>query len=287
VVSGPAPIGLRDCMRQTVVDLMQLVRAIRGGALLEDASGVRLDPSRIYYVGLSLGAIYGSLLQAVDPNIKVSALSSGGGSIVDIMRWTGAGFLRDIGRAVVGGRIPSLLNKGTDFDDNYVLRNLPVKVNDVPGAIELQSLFATIDWLQVAGDPLSYATHFKLSPLPNLAAKKTLFMIAVGDRTVPNPQNSALIRAAGGLDTTSVYRNDLVVPIAKRLNQLLPDDPHAFLVNLTTLGSTLVANAAQDLVSGFLTSDGQTIPDVNGLARQLLNVNVFDAPKDYLETLNW
>jgi hypothetical protein len=248
---------------------------------------VRLDPARIYYTGLSLGAVYGAMLHAVDPNIKAAALSSGGGSIVDIMRWTRAAFLRDIGRGVVAGRTPSLLNAGSDFNDNYVLRNQPPKVNSVMGAIELQNFFSTVDWLQAPGDPLSYAPHLKLTPLQGMTAKKTLFLFAQGDRTVPNPQNSALIRAAGGLETSSLYRNDLVAPIARLLNQPLPDDPHSFLVNLSTLGSALVATAAQQMVAGFLASGGLTIPDVNGMARQLLRLDVFETPKDYLETLNW
>jgi fermentation-respiration switch protein FrsA (DUF1100 family) len=287
VVSAPAPSALRDCLRQTVVDLMQLARGIRGGALLEDASGVRLDPSRIYYTGFSLGAIYGTMLQAVDPNIQVAALSSGGGSIADITRWTGSAYLRDIVRGIVGTRTPSLLNAGADFNDNYVLRNQPAKVNGVDGAIELQNLFATIDWLQAGGDPLSYAPHLKLSPLANLSAKKTLFLIAEGDRTVPNPQNSALIRAAGALDTTSVFRNDLVAPLAQLLGQPLPADPHAFLVNISSISTGLVADAAQTMVAGFLDSNGAVIPDVNAQARQLLRLEVFETPKDYLETLNW
>jgi hypothetical protein len=289
VVSVPVPSGLRDCLRQTVVDLMQLARGIRGGALLEDASGVRLDPSRIYYAGLSLGGIYGSMLLAVDQNIQTAALSSGGGSIVDITRWTQAGFLRDIQRDIVGARTPSLLNAGNNLNDNYVLRNQPTKVNDVPGAIDLQNLFATMEWLQTGGDPLSYATHLSLSPLPDVPAKKVLFLIPQGDLTVPNPEESSLIRAAGMLSSTSLYRNDLAVPIAKALGQPLPADPHAFLVNITSTATVLLATAAQQIVSGFLASNGATIPmdAVNAQIRALLRINLFETPTDYLESLNF
>src|SRR4030095_12415097 len=46
----PGPLAVRDCFRQTAVDLMALVRNIGANGL-----GVNLDPSRIYYVGHSLG----------------------------------------------------------------------------------------------------------------------------------------------------------------------------------------------------------------------------------------
>src|SRR5262249_24575332 len=155
-----------------------------------------------------------------------------------------------------------------------VLRNQPAKVNDVAGAIEVQNFFATMDWMQSSGDPLSYATHLALSPLPNVPAKKAMFLIATGDRTVPNPQESSLIRAAGMLSTTSLFRNDLAAAVAKTFGQPLPDDPHAFLVNLTSFASSLVANAAQQIVSGYLSSNGATIPQdaVNAQIRALLRV---------------
>jgi hypothetical protein len=282
VVSAPAPTGLRDCLRQTVVDLMQMVHAIKGGVLLEDANGVRLDPSHIYYAGLSLGAIYGSMLHAVDPNIQIAVLCSGGGSIIDIARWTQAGFLHSIMAGFAGARTPPLLNNGKDFTDNYVLRNQPVQVNNIAGAIDLQNLFANLEWLQTGGDPLSYAPHLTLSPLPNVPAKQALFLIPEGDRTVPNPQESALIRAAGMLSSTSLYRYDLAAPLAKRFGFTLPADPHAFLVDITSAATLMIANAAQQVVATYLTSNGATIP-----TESVLGTQVLQTPTAYLESLNW
>jgi hypothetical protein len=276
------PSGLRDCLRQTVVDLMQLVHSIKGGVLLEDANGVRLDPGKIYYGGLSLGAMYGAMLHAVDPNIQIAVLSSGGGSMIDIGRWTQSGFLHGIMAGAAGARTPSLLNKGKDFADNYVLRNQPVLVNNVAGAIDLQNLFANLEWLQTGGDPLSYAPHLTLSPLPNVPAKQALFLIPEGDRTVPNPQESALIRAAGMLTGTSLYRYDLAAPLAKRFGFTLPADPHAFLVDVTSAATLMIANAAQQLVAAYLSSQGASIP-----TESVLGLQVLQTPMAYLETLNW
>ncbi len=253
VVTVPVSSGLRDCLLQTVVDLMQLVHGVKTGILLEDASGVRLDPSKIYYSGISLGAIYGSMLHAVAPDIQTAALVSGGGSLIDISRWTQASFLRTITIATVGNRTPSLLNNGNDFNDNYVLRDQPPLVNNVAGAIDIQNLFGNLEWLQSAGDPLSFATHLKLSPLPNVPAKQALFFIPRGDKTVPNPQESNLIRAAGMLNSSLLYRS-WIRRLRRRSSwaRTLSDDPHAFLVDITSLGGILIGNAAQQVVVGYL-----------------------------------
>ena len=51
----PIPYGLRDCFRQTAVDLMQLVRVIRQGLDLDGDGTPDLDANRIYYGGDSWG----------------------------------------------------------------------------------------------------------------------------------------------------------------------------------------------------------------------------------------
>ena len=48
-------IRTRDGFRQTVVDLMQLVRVIEAGVDIDGDGVTDLDPARIYYTGLSLG----------------------------------------------------------------------------------------------------------------------------------------------------------------------------------------------------------------------------------------
>jgi hypothetical protein len=55
-------------------------------------------------------------------------------------------------------------------------------VNDVRDAIEFQNMFAELDWLQAAGDPLSYAPHLSNSPLANSFARPTLFLYTFGEK---------------------------------------------------------------------------------------------------------
>ncbi len=275
------PLGLRDCLRQTALDLVQLVRVIRGGVDLDGDGSVDLDPGRIYYAGQSLGALYGTLLTAVEPGIRTSALNVGGGSVIDIARWS-PGF-RQLAREFLSLRTPPLLNAGADFNEDYVLRNQPVKVTQLPGAIEIQNLFELLEWSQMAGDPLAFAPHFQASPLPGNTEKRVLWQFARGDRTVPNPQNSAVIRASGMRAHSRMYRHDLAAALAPNLSE----NPHAFLVDIQSVAGGAIANAAQQQMAGFFTSDGVDIPEVNTLVRFLFGRNIFETPSVLPEDLGF
>jgi hypothetical protein len=56
-------IGSRDGLRQTVVDLMQLVRQIEAGIDVDGDGSIDLDANRIYYAGQSFGGIYGTIVR--------------------------------------------------------------------------------------------------------------------------------------------------------------------------------------------------------------------------------
>src|SRR5205814_610767 len=98
----------RDGQRQTVADLMQLVRVIEVGVDTDGNGAADLDPSRIYYLGQSLGGIYGTAFLAVEPSVHVGVLNVAGGSGIDLNRFS------PVFRAAVGtslaARTPSLLN---------------------------------------------------------------------------------------------------------------------------------------------------------------------------------
>ena len=55
--------GARDCLRQTVVDLMQLAHIVTGTTSM--ATKRRSRSSRIYFAGHSFGSTYGTMLTAV------------------------------------------------------------------------------------------------------------------------------------------------------------------------------------------------------------------------------
>ena len=79
-------IGSRDGLRQTVVDLMQLVRQIEAGIDVDGDGGIDLDAKRIYYAGQSFGGIYGTIVLGVEHDIKAGVVNVPGGSITEIAR---------------------------------------------------------------------------------------------------------------------------------------------------------------------------------------------------------
>ena len=249
VLAAPE-LGIRDCLRQTAVDLMQLVRVIKTGVDLDGDGTIDLDPNRVYYIGQSLGALYGTLLTAVEPDLPVAALNSGGGSTIDIARWSPA--FHSLAQLALGQRHPALLNAGSDFNENYVLRDQPVKVNDVPGAAAIQDFFERLDWAAMPGDPLAFA-HL-------LRKKKILFLFGRGDQTIPNPTESALVREADGRASTWLFRNDL----ARAQYPGLPENPHAYLTNILSGGpAQAIALATQLQIAGFFVFNGTKIPNPN------------------------
>jgi len=283
LILSPLPIGLRDCLRQTSVDLMQLVRAIRAGMDLDGDGSTDLDPNRIYYAGQSLGGLYGTVFTAAEPYVRAAALNVGGGSVVDIARWSQE--FRYLVRDYLDARTPPLLNAGDDFDDDYVLRDQPVKVTRVPGAIEVQNVLEAAEWRQMPGDPASYAPHLRLFPLAGSTPKPVLWQFARGDRTVPNPQSSALIRGADMRESSRLYRHDL----ARAAAPSLPENPHAFLVDILSGPQAIaIAQAAQQQMAGFFFADGMIIPDVNGPLRPFFGgANLFETPARLPEDLGF
>jgi hypothetical protein len=282
LLTGSPPFALRDCLRQTALDMMQLVRVIRGGLDADGDGTSDLDGDRIYYAGQSLGALYGTLVLAVEPAVRAGALNVGGATVVNIARWSPR--FRSEARSFLSALTPPLLNRGDDFDENYVLRYRPVRVNDVPGAVAIQNFFEEAEWFQAVGDPAAFAPHLFSSTLPGVPIKQVLWQFAKGDRTVPNPASTYLIRAANMRPSTIFYRHDLARAVAPDLDE----NPHTFLVNITSAPGALIALSAQQQIADFLASDGKTMPATsNVLLRSLFQTEVFEVPDFLTEDLNF
>jgi len=249
---------------------------------LDGDGSVDLDGSRMAYVGHSLGGQYGTTFGAVDPSIPVVALAGAAGTNATITRMSPS-FIPGIAQ-YLGAVAPALLNAGSTFDGNWPLRNEPVRVNDIRGAIEVQEAFEKVEWLSTAGEGLYYAPHLKLSPLAGVPAKKVLWQFPIGDRSNPNPTETAMVRAAGMQDSTRVYRTNL----AYASNPAVPINPHTILLDVGNAVNAPVALAAQAQVAGFVASGGASIPDPSASVAKVFNVpNLFEAPSTLPETLNF
>jgi len=252
-------IGLRDGLRQTALDNMALVRAIARGVDVDGDGAEDLRRDGVRYYAQSLGGIYGTMLMGTDQLVGAGLLNVPGGPILDIARLS-PGF-RDQVATELRNRRPSLLNGGREgFTESQPLYVDPPMTTPVRGAVAIQDVGATTNWLNRPGSPESFAPLLRARPAPGVGAKRILYQIALGDKTVPNPTSATLLRAGGLLDVATVYRNDRTPTAAT--------DPHGFLLDPRLTGRNLGQRQAAD----FLASDGATITDPDG------GGNVFETP---------
>jgi hypothetical protein len=259
---GPlAALGLRDGLRQQVVDLMALVRAVGGGLDVDGDGAPDTGRGPIAYAGHSLGGIYGTLFLAVESRVRVGVLSVPGGPVSEIARL--APVFRPLVRNALARRSPPLLNLPGDFREDLPLRgDRPVRA-PAPGALAIQEYLARVDWLGRRADPVAYARHLRRSPLPGLEPARVLIQFALDDRVVPNPTTAALVRAGELADRTVRVRSDLVA----RVSGADWPDSHRFLLAVRAPGLIgRVALAAQEQVARFLRDDGEVVWIPSGLA---------------------
>jgi hypothetical protein len=248
-VGAQSLIGNRDGLRQTTIDLMQLVKVLKGGVDVDGNGAPDLSTSRIYYAGQSFGGIYGVQLLGLEPDIRAGVPNVPGGPIIEIARLSPS-FRILVGFAFLT-RNPSVYNAvpnaGLDnFNENIPLRNLPLRVDTVPGASTLQKLIDWNEWAQQAANPAAYAP-FITAPV--------ILQFARGDMTVPNPTTSAIIRAGHLQDRTTLFHNELARPAFGTSR-----NPNTFLTNVSGAGASF-AFAAQQQIATFFASDGATYVD--------------------------
>ena len=192
----------RDTFRQDIIDQSQLVHVLGldpthppPAAQPQDSIfyslagnfGVVIDPTRIYFLGQSLGAIQGTVDVAANPRIGKAVLNVGGGTIADV--FTNSPSLTPALIALLGTLNP------------------PIK----PGTSDFLQFVNVAKWVFDPADPINFAQHLTADPLQNLlpplggnpdgsvkqAAKKILGQVANCDETVPNPFNLLLYGLAG------------------------------------------------------------------------------------------
>jgi hypothetical protein len=276
-------VFVSDGFRQTAVDLMQLVRVIEVGMDVDGDGQADVDPSRIYYLGTSLGGGYGTVFLGVDPGVKVGVVAVP----IDPVPLGILGVspnARPVAGAAIASRQPSLLNppgikvfagvtvNAPYFDDNTPLRDqIPLTVqledsttrviqspvvNTIAGAFEIQAGFENYEWVSQAGSPLAYAPHLRRAPLRGAAAKSVLFQIGKGDYA-GNPIQTAILRAGQLADRCLYYRHDLAWDARAEFPGLIKN-PHTFNTALANFGT--ITLTAQAYAAAFFASEGRVDP---------------------------
>jgi hypothetical protein len=245
-------VGGRDGLRQTTIDLMQLVKVLKGGVDVDGDGADDLSSTRIYYAGQSFGGIYGTQLLGLEPDIRAGVANVPGGPIIEIARLSPS-FRILVGLSLLARTPPiynAIPNAGFDnFHENIPLRNLP-PVTASADETAIQQLIDRTEWAQQPGNPAAYAPY---------VTAPVIYQFARGDQTVPNPTTSAILRACGCANRATLYRHDLVVAA----NPTIGRNPHTFLTNLA--GATApFAFAAQQQIATFFSSDGAVTIDPDG-----------------------
>jgi hypothetical protein len=245
---GRILIGSSDALRQTTIDLMQLVRTLQVGMDVDGDGLADLDPARVYYFGQSFGGIYGTLFLGVERDVRVGVPNVPGGAIVDIVR------LSPVFRPLFVG---ALLARGLpNIPENLPLRDQPAVINTVPEAMALQAYIDQSEWASQSGNPVAHAPYLRKAPLRGNPAKSVIVQFARGDQTVPNPTSTALVRAGELQDRVTYFRNDL----ARAANPAMAANPHTFLTNIGGTPGGAIASAlafkAQNQIAVFFASNG-------------------------------
>jgi hypothetical protein len=108
----------------------------------------------------------------------------------------------------------------------------------------------------MSGDPVAYAPHLRKEPLANVPAKPVIVQFGKGDRNIPNPTETALVRAGDLADRVTFYRHDL----AFAADPTLDGNPHQFLVRVVgNPGERRIALGYQSQIAAFFASDGNAV----------------------------
>jgi hypothetical protein len=207
------------------------------------------------------------MLTAVEPAVRASALvAPAGGSRGYLTPFAHSLYLHEL-----GSRTPTLLNipspptPPTDYDAHMPLRDEPVRLVTLPGAMALQQQFEWEEWARMPGDTVGYAANLLPAPegcLPSVPCrdKHVLVQMAKGDQHVVNPDTSSWIRTGNLASRTTYLRWDLFWPgfCAVLPSTTFPmGDPHNFILSPNP---ELVRSHKQ--IATFFATDGAVIDNL-------------------------
>jgi pimeloyl-ACP methyl ester carboxylesterase len=169
--------AVRDSIRQSALDLSRLVELLRlpGLDLSPLGATVKLDTSRIAYLGESFGTVVGTLFAAIEPDVDLYVLDVPGGGILDLLLPTSA----EIGSLALP-LISTIYNPAARID----------RFSPLIGLMQ-----AVID----GADPLTYAPHVLRDRFSiggrQLGPRSVVAIEVIGDQVLSNRATDALAQA--------------------------------------------------------------------------------------------
>jgi fermentation-respiration switch protein FrsA (DUF1100 family) len=260
--------GVSDTQKQTVIDLMQLARVIELGMDVDGDGTADLDGARISYQGQSAGGVLGAILAALDPSVKLLTISGCCGLLPEHGRWN-TSQRGNIGRSL-SLRIPSLINEDgltsidgvavapPFFNENKPLRNLPIVVNTVAGAIEIQEALEIAEWGRQTGTTAhTWMPYVRTRPLAGMSPKAVAVYVLKADQSTVNPSATECLTDSGLLPYAMYYRHDL----AFAQDPTILKNPHMILFQPTSPNTLVrtIARGMQAQMADFHASGGSVV----------------------------
>jgi dienelactone hydrolase len=179
-------LALRDHFRAATYDKLQVFRLLAAGADLDGDGESDVVPSRMAYVGGSLGGIMGAEFLALTTDVSASILG------------------------VPGARVTSILSDGPYFIP--ILRAM-TPPGTPPGLVT--RILEVVQTLMERGDGANYARHVLRERLEGTgdAPPHLLMQVALHDRLIPGVSSRALARALGIPHVPPVFESVGLVPV--------------------------------------------------------------------------
>ena len=231
----------RDNIRQATSDLITLAKSIQNVNTDANPATADLDPTKIRFVGQSLGAIVGTVFMSVEPSVKTGLLNVPGGGIAQLLN----------GSATFGPRIRAGL----------------AAVGVVAGTPQFDQFLGAAQTAVDSADPINYG------PLSRVTPDRMLAHLVVGgggtppslpDQVVPISVPGAplsggepLVRVLGLASITQTTTDAAGVRGVVRFTQ----GDHGSL--LSPAASPAVTAEMQGQMAAYIVTDGTTVRITN------------------------
>ena len=214
----------RDGIRQTVLDMLNLGASIGDMDINADGTANDLDPSKIYFIGHSLGGIVGATFLAVNNNADVRAYNSN----LPVIQAAALGN--------PGGGFVKLLENSPSIGAK-VLGGLQAAAGIAQGSESIEKFFAVFQAMVDTTDPINFAADTQNIPV--------LVYTDVGGLASAEGDDDD-----GALSDQVVPNNALTPTVASAKSYLAGTD-----ALVTEMGITTLVNQTNAVAGGAVTAD--------------------------------